>query len=655
MPWSQTSLDAATPKGQTSAQPTGVAAHLGYGKVPVSVVILTYNEEENIGPCLESCLSWCDDVHVLDSGSKDRTIDIARAMGAQIHFNPFESFGQQRNWAIDNIPCKYRWHFHLDADERFQTPVVEEMLKELGPDGSRSHLAAYQCPSKMIFMGKWLKWSGGYPAYQVRLFHRDRCRFIDFGHGQREQTDGIVGKLKHPYLHLNFSHGLVQWFEKHNGYSNRESEEAVHLRKVRPPLMKGLTSNDPVERRRTLKNLSYFIKGRSVLRFLDMYVRRLGFLDGITGFHYCSMIATYEYWTELKISEREHDWYQATTDLANRMATAPSRRPPPPSDASAPAPKIDVMVPTLNEADHIADCIRSAKLLGDVYVLDSLSRDDTQKIAREHGAVVVEHPFVNYSLQKNWGLDNLPFTGDWVFILDADERITPELRDHIHRTIRAKPEVDGYFINRELLFMGHRVRNGGLYPSWNLRLFRRGRARYEERSVHEHMVCQGPTAYMSGAMLHVRRETMTAYVLKHIRYADLESDEWVASKLGTSRTAPVEQLFRHHLRLRQWLRRKAWPAMPWRPFWRFMYMYFVRLGFMDGAAGWHLARLMASYEYMISLFYRDKLHRARERKWTPPSYAKQALIAAERSRLDADAKKPLTCAKDDSVAESAAR
>ncbi len=613
-------------------------------KVPVSVVILTYNEELNIGPCLESCLNWCDDVHVLDSGSTDRTVAISQAMGAKVHINPFESFGHQRNWAIDHIPCKHPWHFHLDADERFEPAVVEEMGRELGEDGRRSDFAAYQCPSKMIFMGKWLKWSGGYPAYQVRLFHRDRCRFIDFGHGQREQANGPVGKLTAPYLHLNFSHGLVQWFEKHNGYSNREAEEAVHLRKTRPPLLKGLKSNDPVERRRTLKNLSYFVKGRSVLRFLDMYVRRLGFLDGVTGFHYCAMIATYEYWTELKIAEKEHDWFGETTALAKRMAgtaggpggegvgganvggASVGGAGEPPGVAVDPnRPKIDVMIPTLNESDHIEDCIASAKMLGNVFVLDSLSRDETQAKARSAGAVVIEHPFENYSLQKNWGLDNLPFTGDWVFILDADERITPPLRDQIHRKMKNRPKVDGFFINRELLFMGQRVRNGGLYPSWNLRLFKRGRARYEERSVHEHVVCQGETSYMPGAMLHIRRETMSAYVHKHIRYADLESDEWVASKLGTSRTAPVEQLFRHHLRLRQWLRRKAWPAMPWRPFWRFTYMYFVRLGFLDGASGWHLARLMASYEYMISLFYRDKLHRARQQKWSPPTYARKAL------------------------------
>lgn len=619
----QESIGSAGGASQADGPATGAGVARSPAWAPVSVVILTYNEEGNIGPCIESCLVWCDDIHVLDSGSKDRTREIAESLGAKVHVNPFESFGQQRNWAIDNIKCKYDWHFHLDADERFTEQNFREMAQLLGPDGKRSSMAAYQCPSKMIFLGKWLKYAGGYPAYQVRLFHKDRCRFRDFGHGQREDPRGEVGKLEHPYIHLNFSHGLVQWFGKHNGYSTREADEAVQIRRTKLNVWEGLRSKDPVERRRTLKNLSYHVKGRSLLRFLDMYVRRLGILDGRIGFHYCAMIATYEYWTELKIKEREVEWYEGTTRLAQRMGgameaelrqAAAKRWGRVFEEVPAPGPgmKIDVLIPTLNESDHIVEAIRSARMLGDVFVLDSLSTDGTQELARREGAVVMEHKFVNYSLQKNWGLDNLPFKGDWIFILDADERITPELRDHILRMIRERPDVEGYYINRELLFMGQCVRGGGLFPAWNLRLFKRGRARYEERSVHEHMVCQGPTLYMPGVMLHVRRETMAAYVQKHIRYADMESSEWVAQKLGRSTNAPAGKLFRDHLKLRQWLRRQAWPALPWRPFWRFMYMYFVRLGFRDGSAGWHLAMLMASYEYMISLFYRDKLQRARE-------------------------------------------
>jgi len=272
------------------------------------------------------------------------------------------------------------------------------------------------------------------------------------------------------------------------------------------------------------------------------------------------------------------------------------------------------MIPTFNEAGHITEAVANALSVGDVFVLDSLSTDGTQALARAAGATVVEHKFESYSAQKNWGLDHLPFTGEWIFILDADERVTPALRDEMMSKLAHSPAASGYFINRLLLIFGQKVRHGGLYPSWNLRLFRRGQARYEDRIVHEHMVCLGPTDYMKHEMLHIRRETIAQYITKHIRYADLESDEWVKLRLGGSQVARPQALFKDVLRYRQWLRRDLWPRMPMRPFWRFVYMYFVRFGILDGAGGWHMARMMACYEYMISLMYRDKLYRELERR-----------------------------------------
>ena len=277
----------------------------------------------------------------------------------------------------------------------------------------------------------------------------------------------------------------------------------------------------------------------------------------------------------------------------------------------------NVLIPTLNEATHIAEAVRTSRLLGDVFVLDSHSRDGTQQLAADAGATVVEHTFENYSKQKNWALDNLPWTGEWIFILDADERITPALQAEIERRVCADTDIDGYYVNRKLLIFGQQVSHGGLFPSWNLRLFRRGRARYEDRSVHEHMICDGPSAYLDEAMLHIRLESMTEYLAKHVKYAELESDEWVKLKLGTSREASADKLFRRHLRLRQWLRRHAWRHTPCRPFIRLMYMYVLKLGFLDGAAGWRLAWLMANYEYMISTLYQDKLYAARR----PPDEA----------------------------------
>jgi glycosyltransferase involved in cell wall biosynthesis len=597
------------------------------GRLPISVVILTFNEEANIRDCIASC-AWCDDVHVLDSGSSDRTGEIARAMGATVHLNKFKSFGDQRNWAIDNIPCKHPWHFHLDADERFTPTLLEEMLRRLGEDGSKSTAACYQCPSKMILMEKWLKWSGGYPSYQVRLFRYGQCRFMDFGHGQREDTTGTIEVLDTPYIHYNFSKGVLEWFYKHNDYSSREAGEAILIRSQGRPTWSHLLAGDQVSKRRAWKNMSYFMHGRAIWRFLYNYALRLGLLDGIAGFRYCAMISSYEYWTELKIKEKARSWAGATNKRVEKMLSEPAAAAgSPPLTSNLPLPtsprgphnptglyntskgRVEILIPTLNEAAVIKDTVQNALALGPVFVLDSCSTDGTQQIARDAGATVVEQKFLGYARQKNWGLENLPFKGQWVFILDADERITPQLRQEVLAAIDNPASADGYFVNRVVLFMGRAIRHGGLYPSWNLRFFRRGTCRYEDRSVHEHMVCDGPTNYLRNEMIHIRGESVHEWIRKHIRYADLESDEWVKLKFGQEAGASAAELFRHTLKYRQYLRREIWPRTPLKPLLRFFYMYFLRLGILDGHAGLHMATMMSVYEYMIELLYRDKLSR----------------------------------------------
>jgi len=285
--------------------------------VPVSVVILTHNEEKNLIPCLESC-RWCDDVHVLDSGSTDRTQEIAREWGAQVHVNLFATFAVQRNWVIDNIPCKYPWHFHLDADERFTPAIVAEMLRELGPKAKGPSYSAFFVPSKLFFRGKWLKYSGDYPTYQVRLFRAGKCRFIDFGNSQREECNGEIGWLVNPYLHYAFSKGISEWFMKHNDYSSSDALDAVDARRVGLSFA-GIASSNSVTRQRVLKNLTFLCNSRALFRFIYMYLMRFGWLDAVPGAQYCMMMALYEYFVELKIREREQGWSNRTTALADRL------------------------------------------------------------------------------------------------------------------------------------------------------------------------------------------------------------------------------------------------------------------------------------------------------------------------------------------------
>ncbi|MHC4992137.1 MAG: glycosyltransferase family 2 protein [Planctomycetota bacterium] len=268
---------------------------------PVSVVILTLNEELNIPECLASC-AWCDDVHVLDSGSTDRTVQIARELGAQIHVHPFNSFGAQRNWAIDNIGMKHEWVFHLDADEHFTPELLESMRELLAKSPSE---AGFYVPNKLMFMGRWLKRSGAYPTYQMRLFHKKRMRFCDYGHGQRELTGGVVGTLDVPYLHFAFSKGLTDWFAKHNRYSALEALQVLEQPSTTWS-WRDLFSSDPVKQRRAWKEWSHHIPFRAQLRRLYMLFILGGIFEGRAGRTYARMMAIYEQMISLKLRTLQH-------------------------------------------------------------------------------------------------------------------------------------------------------------------------------------------------------------------------------------------------------------------------------------------------------------------------------------------------------------
>ncbi|HYE18958.1 MAG TPA: glycosyltransferase family 2 protein [Tepidisphaeraceae bacterium] len=572
----------------------------------VSILILTLNEEDNVAACLRS-VAWSDDVVVFDSFSKDRTTAIAREMGARVVERKFDNWAAHQNWAMANVPWKHDWVFYLDADERMTEPLRTE-IEAIAADATEKRVAFYG-GRKNFFMGGWAKRAMP-PSLIMRFFKPPHIRFERLVN-PTPVIDGPHGYLKGMFLHYNFSKGLREWFIKHNSYSQMEAVEGEKLVHGRPDpggrsLLRQALIGDRANRRKALKALSFFLPFRAFARFVYMYFAKLGLLDGRAGFHYSLLISMYEYWIQLKMQEIEHKgWKRQNDRIVNRRLAAFDG-----NALSAPdrLPRIDVFIPTFNESHHIAEAVANAKQLGGgVYVLDSKSTDGTQDLARAAGATVVERTFTNYADQKNWGLDNLPLTGDWVFILDADERITPELAAEIFEKTASRRSTTGYFVNRVVIAMGKQVRHGGLYPSWNLRLFRRGTARYEERIVHEHMVSTGPVDFLRHEMLHLRRESISRFIDKHVRYADLEADEWVKWRTGNSTTEPAGSLFSNLLAVRQWFRRNIWPRLPGRPLWRFMYMYFFRFGFLDGLAGWHMARLMACYEYMIGLLYAEKL------------------------------------------------
>lgn len=266
---------------------------------------------------------------------------------------------------------------------------------------------------------------------------------------------------------------------------------------------------------------------------------------------------------------------------------------------------IEVIVPTLDEALNLPHALASVTEWADaVHVVDSGSTDDTRAIAEAAGAHVADRPWLGYAKQKNWALDELDLQAEWILFLDADEAVLPELRDEmleIARRVRVETEPAGYYVNRYLIFLGKRIRHCGYYPSWNLRFFRRGLARYEEREVHEHMIVDGPTGYLQGHLEHHDRRGLDAYMAKHNHYATLEAREIVRIMNGQAEGTIDAKLFGDPLQRRRWIKRHIHPRLPARWLFRFLFMYVLRLGFLDGLTGIRFCLFISAYELLISL------------------------------------------------------
>jgi len=266
----------------------------------ISILLLTFNEERNLPACLRA-IDWCDDIVVLDSFSTDGTVEIAKDSGTHVYQRQFDNFAGQRNFALANYKFRHKWVFHLDADEI----ITDELKSEMESEIEKAKVDAFRVPSKMILFGKWLRCSGMYPVYQVRLGRINSLRFKQVGHGQREDIDASrVGTLKKPYLHYSFSKGFEDWFKKHNRYSTQEALEGLKILGGKSIDWCGLLSIDtPTRRRRAFKDISIRLPFRPLLRFLYVFILRCGFLDGTAGFTYCLLISIYEYMIVLKMKE----------------------------------------------------------------------------------------------------------------------------------------------------------------------------------------------------------------------------------------------------------------------------------------------------------------------------------------------------------------
>lgn len=265
---------------------------------------------------------------------------------------------------------------------------------------------------------------------------------------------------------------------------------------------------------------------------------------------------------------------------------------------------VSVVIPTLNEEIHIRRCIESVQWADEIFVVDAFSTDSTVEIAETCGAQVFRHKWEGYSEQKNWALEHLPFTNEWVLFLDADEYPTPELVEEIWRKVtEVDNDIAGYYVNRRMIFLGRWLKHCWWYPDRTLRLFKHRLGRFDSRSVHERVVLQGKAGYLKHDLIHENLKSLHEYIDRHNRYSTLEALEMYRIKVQKQRGDFNAAFFGDWGQRRRAIKEKIWYNLPLRPLVRFLWMYFFRLGFLDGREGLIFTLLASIQEFHINAKY----------------------------------------------------
>lgn len=259
-----------------------------------------------------------------------------------------------------------------------------------------------------------------------------------------------------------------------------------------------------------------------------------------------------------------------------------------------------IYILTYNEEVDIAACIESAMLSDDIIVVDSLSSDHTLDVASDYPVGIVQHPFESHGKQRTWMLENVPTKYDWVYLLEADERMTPQLFNECLQAIKTEQEV-GYYVAERVMFMGAWIKRSTQYPRYQLRLLKKGRVWFTDYGHTERELCYGPTGFLQETYPHYTcSKGLSRWIEKHNRYSTDEAKEtllqlqhgqvnWLKLIFGSTEVERRRALKDLSLRL------------PFRPLLRWFYMYFILGGILDGKAGFAWCTLQAFYEYLILL------------------------------------------------------
>lgn len=259
-----------------------------------------------------------------------------------------------------------------------------------------------------------------------------------------------------------------------------------------------------------------------------------------------------------------------------------------------------IYILTHNEELDIAACIESALLSDDVIVVDSYSSDRTLEIASSYPVRVYQRIFDSHGKQRSWMLNHIPIKYEWAYILEADERMTPELFQECLDVIQ-NPDRVGYYVAEQVIFMNHWIRNSTQYPRYQLRLLQKGKVWFEDYGHAEREVCQGTTGFLKENYPHYTcSKGFSRWLDKHNRYSTDEAKETL-HQLRYGRVNWQELFFGDTEVKRRRALKNLSLRLPLRPVIRFFYMYFILGGCWDGKAGFTWCILQAFYESLILL------------------------------------------------------
>ena len=295
------------------------------GRLPLSVVVLTFNEERNLAACLASVVELASDVFVVDSGSTDRTASIAAEFGAHLVTHPFESHSKQWQWALTTLPIKSDWVLALDADQALTAELRRSIAERLpGWIDARTPAGGY-LNRRQVFRGRWIRHGGYYPKYLLKLFRKDAVvldanDLVDHHFHVNGPTVLLEGDL---IEHNRNEDAIAIWIAKHNRYAVQQAREETS-RHAEPDRRPTRAFGSPDERTRWRKRVWYRLPlyARPFGYFIYRYIFRLGFLDGKEGFIFHFMQA---FWYRLLVDINRDELSTHAPDRSEHAQPAPAK------------------------------------------------------------------------------------------------------------------------------------------------------------------------------------------------------------------------------------------------------------------------------------------------------------------------------------------